>query len=190
MNNPIEVIQIDQTNRYALYYDEYGYDYLKEWEWSGLGVATLSIARNLRILELELDDHNDQIREIMEYAKTHEDIYPAIAKHLDRAGFVYEFVSLQGYSQSEWAEVVVFTDPDRGPRELTGFIEEFRAWFRGDVYVVAWEELVVYTAPNGQSIERWEPVEAVSQTIFTKSWPFNAENCAQLLGALEIVKVA
>lgn len=190
MNNPIEVIEIDATNRYALYHDDYGLDYLKEWDWDGLGIATLSISRDLRPLELELGEHNDRIREIMEHAQTRDDRYPAISKHFERAGYHFEFVNLQGYSQGEWAEVVVFADPEYWPHGTGGFMEEFRAWFRGDIYVVAWEELIVYTARNGSRIQRWETKEALGQTIFTESWPFNAENCAELLGAVQIVQVA
>lgn len=190
MDKPIETIEIDATNRYALYYDEYSYDFLSEWEWQDLGVATLRIDRYLKPLELELDDHNDRIREIMEHARQLDEIYPAIYKHFDRAGYHYEFVNLQGYSQGEWAEVVVFANPESWPSGIDGFIEELKAWWRGDYYHVAWEQLVTYKADNGASIERWEIVESVCQTIFTDSYKFTAENCAELLGAVQIVQVA
>ena len=187
MNNPIEVIEIDATNRYALYYDEFSYDFLSDYEWQDLGVATLSAHRFVKEPKLEAGEHNSRISEIIEHAKEKSEIEPAIAKHFERAGYHYKFVSLQGYNQSDWAEVVVFADAATWTMGIDGFIEELKAWWRGDYYLVAWEQLVIYKADNGAEIQRWENVEAVCQQIFTKDYGFTAENCAELLGAVQIV---
>jgi len=77
-------------------------------------------------------------------------------------------VPLNGYSQGEWMDVLLWyrPDPDMGGEPVARNVlmetaRDLRCYFAGDVYVLTVEELVVYTAPNGKTIERWETVEDV-----------------------------
>jgi hypothetical protein len=46
MEKPIDTIEIDSKTRYALYPDTETWDYLREYDWEGLGVFTISNDRN------------------------------------------------------------------------------------------------------------------------------------------------
>ena len=94
----------------------------------------------------------------------------AIAKHFDRSKLNYKFVSLRGYSQSEWAEVVLYADQElsewithRGTAEeaLAQAEAELQTWFRGDIYALSHEKRVVYTSPEGKTLEVWEEQESI-----------------------------
>lgn len=75
----------------------------------------------------------------------------------------FEFVNLQGYSQGDWADVVIFRDDFGG--NLAGIVKEIECWFRGDIYIVALEEAKTFTAPDGETITRWDEVDAIGGFI-------------------------
>jgi hypothetical protein len=134
-----------------------------------IGVQTLSIDRFLSEIKTN-DKHRDPIAEIVErHGRRTTETETAISKHLNRAGMNYQFVSLRGYSQGDWAEVVIYADGDT-IGNLNGAADELRAWFRGDIFNITLETLKTYTAPDGESLARWEIEDAVGRMVISKSY--------------------
>ena len=116
-----------------------------------IGVQTLSIARGLEDIQAN-DKHREPIAAIIDrLGRYEEETKTAIGKHLTRAGLVYEFVSLRGYSQGDWAEVVMY-----GEKEFFGNLRTeantLDAWFKGEIYHFTLENLKVYKAEDGESL--------------------------------------
>jgi hypothetical protein len=134
-----------------------------------IGVQTLSIDRFLS--EIKTDDkHRDPIAEIVErHGRRTTETETAISKHLTRAGMNYQFVSLRGYSQGDWAEVVIYAEAET-IGNLNGAANELRAWFRGDIFNITLETLKTYTATDGESLARWEIEDAVGGMVISKSY--------------------
>ena len=134
-----------------------------------IGVQTLSIDRFLS--EIKTDDkHRDPIAEIIErHGRQETETETAISKHLNRAGMNYQFVSLRGYSQGDWAEVVIYADSDT-IGNLNGAADELRAWFRGDIFNITLETLKTYTAPDGETLARWEIEDALGGMVISESY--------------------
>jgi hypothetical protein len=84
----------------------------------------------------------------------------AITKHLERAGLDCHFLQLVGSSQSEWADIVIYATAG-DITEWGPIAREVKAWFAGEVYTLTLEERITYTAPNGNTLDRWELVDSV-----------------------------
>lgn len=135
-----------------------------------VGCWTVAEGRGLNPVHVNVDDNvQETIRRVTDETESnnYRDLTNEIVHDLERIhGLVVLPVSLQGYSQSDWMEVVLFTKPTVGPQSiarntLDHIRQDLTAWFRGDVYIIALEELITYTAPNGKTITRWETVEDV-----------------------------
>jgi hypothetical protein len=177
MNDAIDTIEIDDKTRYALYLDTWTFDYLKEWEWDGLGVFTLRKSKWNSELELDALGLNNRLREIrgndfIDNEKV------AIATAISRAGYSYQFESLN--DSSYWHEIVIYWD-DKQITSIDGILDELRAWYCGEVYSVALETLETYVG-RYRTIEQWEVSDSVSQVIFTHNYKFDLETCKDLLG--------
>lgn len=134
-----------------------------------IGVQTLSIDRFLSEIKTN-DKHRDPIAEIIErHGGQTTETETAISKHLSRAGMNYQFVSLRGYSQGDWAEVVIYADGET-IGNLNGEADELRAWFRGDIFTLCLEDLKTYTAPDGESLARWEVEDALGGMVISESY--------------------
>jgi hypothetical protein len=134
-----------------------------------IGVQTLSIDRFLSEIQTN-DKHRDPIAEIIErHGGQTTETETAISKHLDRAGMNYQFVSLRGYSQGDWAEVVIYAESET-VGNLNGAADELRAWFRGDIFTLCLEDLKTYTAPDGESLARWEVEDALGGMVISESY--------------------
>jgi hypothetical protein len=134
-----------------------------------IGVQTLSIDRFLSEIKTN-DKHRDPIAEIVErHGRRTTETETAISKHLSRAGMTYQFVSLRGYSQGDWAEVVIYADSDT-VGNLNGAADELRAWFRGDIFNITLETLKTYTAPDGETLARWEIEDALGGMVISESY--------------------
>jgi hypothetical protein len=134
-----------------------------------IGVQTLSIDRFLSEIKTN-DKHRDPIAEIVErHGRRTTETETAISKHLSRAEMTYQFVSLRGYSQGDWAEVVIYADNEI-IGNLNGAADELRAWFRGDIFNITLETLKTYTAPDGESLARWEIEDAVGGMVISESY--------------------
>jgi len=117
-----------------------------------------------------------------------------LIKYLEGKGLEVLPVKLRGYSQSEWMDVLLWTFPDEyGTEEeaqalarnvLSYVARDLGCWFRGDIYTLGVEELIIYTAPNGKTIERWETVSDVD-TVYTNYFDSRPE-IDDILNRLEI----
>ena len=134
-----------------------------------IGVQTLSVARGLNDIQAN-DKHREPIAAIIDrLGRYEEETKTAIGTHLTRAGLVYEFVSLRGYSQGDWAEVVIYGDKE--------FFENLRleattldAWFKGEIYHFTLENLKTYTAEDGETLGRWEIEDSLGQIVISDSY--------------------
>ena len=173
----LEIVQItkptyektlDNNQRLALW-PEYGPISYDEILGDLIGVQTLDIDRGLAPIETK-DEHRDQIAQIVErHGRRGEETETAISKHLTRAGLSYQFVSLRGYSQSDWAEVVIYGDQEFfGNLRLEANVLD--AWFKGEIYNLTLENLKTYKAEDGESLGRWEIEDAIGQICISKSY--------------------
>jgi hypothetical protein len=170
MEKPIETLYISDKLQYAIYPDYYADG---PFDWGVIRVQTLRHPRDINGFSSD-DEHRAAIFEIMEHnpetggtyasgwSTTGRDIWEqcAIFKHFTRAGLDCHFLQLVGSSQSEWADIVIYADAG----DITDWqpiAREVKAWFAGQVYALALEELVTYTAPNGNTIERWESLDNI-----------------------------
>jgi hypothetical protein len=159
---------LDNGQRLALW-PEYGQIDFDEILSDFIGVQTLDIDRGLRELATN-DKHRDKIAEIVSWYGRHaKETETAIAKHLTRASLSYEFVSLRGYSQSDWAEVVIYADKEFFGN-LTAEKNVLDAWFKGEIYNLTLENLKTYKAEDGESLGRWEIEDALGQICISKSY--------------------
>ncbi len=159
---------LDNNQRLALWPELYQIEF-EEILGDLIGVQTLSISSGLR--EIKTDDtHRDQVAEIIDrLGRYEEETKTAISKHLTRAGLSYEFVSLRGYSQGDWAEVVIY-----GDKEFFGNLRfeanVLDAWWKGEVYTLTLENLKTYSATDGESLARWEIEDALGQICISDGY--------------------
>jgi len=134
-----------------------------------IGVQTLEINRFLS--EIKTDDkHRDPIAEIVErHGRRTTETETAISKHLSRAGMNYQFLSLRGYSQGDWANVVIYAEADT-IGNLNGAADELKAWFRGDIFNLSLETLKTYKAEDGKSLARWEIEDYIGTIVISDSY--------------------
>lgn len=165
MDKALEVFGVDEDTRIAVYNDWSHYDY-QEVCGDGLGVQTLSIHRQYRDISSK-----DEVAQVVARVKdsihyhSHDNYADkrerVIGAWLSAKGYAYEFITLRGYSQSEWAEVVIYTEAENA-EYLGGYRRALENWFRGDVYTVAVEKRKVFTAEDGETIETWNVQDAIS----------------------------
>jgi hypothetical protein len=170
MSEIIESVNISDTLRVASYFDFYAEG---PFDWDLIKVQTLRHARDIRPLSSD-DGHRAAIMELMEHnphtggtyasgwSTTARDNWErdAITKHLERAGLDCHFLQLVGSSQSEWADIVIYATAG-DITEWGPIAREVKAWFAGEVYTLTLEERITYTAPNGNTLDRWELVDSV-----------------------------
>ena len=164
-------VPLGEKHRIALHRQEYASENPITAYYDHIGCWTVTQARGLNPIHVNVDDNvQETIRRVTDETESnnYRDLTNEIVHELERIhGLVVLPVSLQGYSQGEWMEVVLFVKPGN---ELGGVVEnvldhirqDLTAWFRGDVYIITLEELITYTAPNGKTITRWEGVDDVA----------------------------
>ena len=187
---PVMTAEINETFRYAAYYDEHHFDYLRDWDHDYWGLFTISVAWSMNALELDTYGLNDRLREVMQWTEhswNHKHAETELGKAISRAGYDYKFVQLNGGSQSCWNYAVVYWDT-KAITSGDGVIAELQAWYSGEVYTVALERLITYQELGGdRAIERWEAVESISNILFYDGYEFSAKNCDELLDAYQVV---
>lgn len=189
MTTPELTIEIDANYRYAAYYDTDAFDYLHEWDNDAWGVFTLAIDRQYRPLMLDTFGINDRLQTIVDwYSFSWNDntLDKQLEKAITRAGYRSMTFSLKGYSQGDWAYVVLYWN-DEAISDISGVAEELEAWFRGDVYTIALEKLETYKNESGAEKHYWECVESIGRVILTDSYGFTKETCSELLDAANLV---
>jgi hypothetical protein len=182
---------LDNKQRLALW-PEYGEIDFDEILGDLIGVQTLSISSGLR--EIQTDDkHRDQVAKIIDrLGRYEEETETAISNHLTRAGLSYEFVSLRGYSQGDWAEVVIYGDKEFfGNLRLEANVLD--AWWKGEIYTLTLENLKTYSATDGESLSRWEIEDAcgricISESYGTKNFDIDWDTLALDSFGLDITK--
>lgn len=183
----IATLDISETQRLAVYpdYGTYSYDELTG---EGLGVYTLDIVRGYS--DIKGGPCTDDLDRLTRHLDR--DLHErAIGLYLYLNNRTYKRLSLRGYSQGEWAEVIVYADAGDDGKwlESPNATSELEAWFRGDVYTVAHESLEVYTnLKNGDLIERWESSDAVG--MVTLSNDYTLADAGRDLFGLETSEVA
>lgn len=188
---PHEIIELSDTQRYACYVDTDCFDYLNDWDHDAWGLFTLAIDRQYRPLSLDTFGINDRLQKIVDWYSfdwNDNTLDKQLEKAITRAGYSSRQFSLRGYSQSDWAYVVLYWREDY-ISDITGVIEELEAWFRGDVFTITLEELVVYKSESGAEKHYWECIESIGGVFFTDSYQFTKETCAELLYAADLVAV-
>lgn len=148
-------LQISDTMRVKVYYDEdsHSLDFIVG---DTLGVYFIRPTRDYD--RHNQGDYTDQLA-TLQYKVRRDSEQSALGKYLALAGMNYKFVSLQGYSQSDWAEVVIYTDEGY---DLESSAKALDTWFKGDIFIVCLEQLHTYTEHStGQTIERWEVEDSI-----------------------------
>lgn len=131
---------------------------------------TLDIARGYYPITTN-DEHAPEIAEIVEQDKRGNitDLEAAISTHLERAGMAVKFVSLRGYSQGEWADIVIYAPQDYSI-DLDGCADDIKAWFRGDIFTLTIDKLKTYTAQDGETVAKWITEQETSLVAITDSY--------------------
>lgn len=139
----METYQIDDTHRLIAEVDETLYsvfDILGD----GWNICTTNCADRLAPINYGSLFH--ELQEIKMnfdyYDKQH--LAHLIKLYLSIKGIAYKEVSLRGYSQGEWHDVIVYNtsaaDDASWLNDASSF-ESLRAWYRGDVYAVKSQKL-------------------------------------------------
>lgn len=156
--NDYLTLEISDTERVAVYLEE---DYFPVEDFVGdeLGIFTLHKDRSLS--NIERGDHHAALHELMDRVNRDQE-ESAIGKYLSLHNLHYKFVSLRGYSQSDWADVVIYaTDPDTLLSE-----DSLKAWFRGDVFTLCHEKKITFTSNfSDRVIEQWEVIDSLGAVM-------------------------
>jgi hypothetical protein len=151
----IATLDINETTRLAAYLDYGNYDW-SELTGEGVGIFTLDIARGLGITNAgSCTDDLDRLTRYLDRERWER----AISLYMHLANRTYKTLLLRGYSQGEWADIVVYADAGSDGEWLNSknATADIEAWFRGDIYTVALESLETYVnAKNGDTLQRWE----------------------------------
>ncbi len=149
-------ILFGEDNRVGVYYEEsrYGADELLG---DGFGMFTLRIDRFLR--RQDFGEFTDELTRLADRVSL-DQLESAVGKYLNLSGKNYRTISLQGASQSDWAEVIVYSDEDF---ILTPeFRSALKSWWSGDIYTLVHQRREVYTNADGtKTIENWETVDSI-----------------------------
>lgn len=170
----VDPYEFSPTERIKLYYDTDTY----ELDWiigEDVGVYTIDIARNFHPIEQgdRTKDLDRLIRNLNSDYRTdwREKKLRAIELYMNLAGLDYTHTSLRGHSQGDWAEVIIYANPEDRV-DLRSCAEAMDDWFAGDVYTLAYEKLEVYTSTNGYTIERWELEDSLGCILPVKGQSF------------------
>ena len=170
----VDPYEFTPTDRINLYYDTDQYDL----EWiigEEVGVYTIDIARNFHPIEQgeRTKDLDRLIRNLANDYRTdwRERKLRAIELYMNLAGLEYKHASLRGHSQGDWADVIIYANPDDRV-DLESCEEAMDDWFKGEIYTIVHEKLEVYTSPNGNTIERWEVQDSLGSILPVKGQDF------------------
>lgn len=176
----METLEINENLRYRIEYYTTPFDYLTDWEWETWGMFTLGCADRLRRLDLDTFGINGRMAEAFDWVNR-DDREAVVTKIATRAGLESELLTLRGYSQGHWHDVIVYWD-SKAITDTKSLWDELRGWYAGDVYNVYLEQRTEYKSSDGRSIYEWDVLDAIGQVIFHDSYEFNMDNCRELLG--------
>ena len=156
--NDYLTLEISDTERVAVYLDE---DYFPVEDFVGdeLGIFTLHKDRSLS--NIERGEHSAALHELMDRVNRDQE-ESAIGKYLSLHNLHYKFVSLRGYSQSDWADVVIYGDE---PWTLLNE-DSLKSWFRGDVFTLCHEKLATFTSADTDLVlDKWITVDSIGAVM-------------------------
>lgn len=156
--NEYLTLEISPTERVAVYYEE-DYQPLEDFVGDELGIFTIHKDRHLS--NIEQGEHSAALHELMDRVNRDQE-ESAIGKYLSLHNLHYKFVSLRGYSQSDWADVVIYSE-----HEYALLNEDtLKSWFSGDVFYLSHEKLITFTSPfSDRVIESWETLDSIGGVI-------------------------
>jgi hypothetical protein len=178
----VDPFEFTPTDRINLYYDTDQYDL----EWiigEEVGVYTMDIARNFNPIEQgkRTKDLDRLLRNLKSGFRTdwRERKARAIELYMNLAGLNYHYATLRGHSQGDWAEVIIYSDPDDRV-DLESCAEAMNDWFAGEVFTIVHEKLHTYTDSLNpiSKIERWEIEDSIGSILPVKGQDF--ENMAEV----------
>nr|DAW17391.1 MAG TPA: hypothetical protein [Caudoviricetes sp.] len=120
------------------------------------------------------NEHAKAIRRFVEsfnyYSHTNwrELLQRAISLYFHSKGLDCIFTDLRGYSQSEWATVVIYSTDRECNDYLNQTAKTIDSWFKGDYYDISLESAKVYTAQDGDTITQWQ-VEDVMYCVMIEN---------------------
>lgn len=175
----VDPYEFSPTERIKLYCDTDTYDL----EWiigEDVGVYTIDIARNFHPIEQgdRTKDLDRLTRNLCYDYRTdwREKKLRAIELYMSLAGLDYAHTSLRGHSQGDWADVIIYANPEDRV-DLESCSQAINDWFAGDIYTLAYEKLEVYTNASGNTIERWEIEDTLGCILPVRGQSF--ENMAE-----------
>lgn len=185
---PLMTIDVNEEYRYAAYGENEHYDYLHDQDRDNWGLYTIAINKQYNPLALDTFGINDKLNRIIDWHQhTWNDnrLETALSKSIERAGYKHIYLQLNGYSQGDWAYVVLYYK-EEWLVNPTGLIGELEAWFRGDVYTIALERRETYVSQHGNTKEDWDVIESVGRVLIHDYNEFTLETCEYYLGKLGV----
>lgn len=155
-------IKFGDNDHVRVYYDESYYS-ADELLGDGFGMFATKLDRHFRKSALDFGEFTDDLNLLANRISYHQ-YESAFGKFLNLAGKHYRTIVLQGSSQSDWAEVMVYSDEDF---ILTPeFRSALKSWFSGDIYHLVHERREIYTNADGtKTIDNWEHVDSICGII-------------------------
>jgi hypothetical protein len=156
--NEYLTLEISPTERVAVYLEEECFP-VEDFVTDELGIFTLRKDRSLS--NIEQGEHSAALHELMDRVNRHQE-ESAIGKYLSLHNLHYRFVSLQGYSQSDWAEVVIYGEEEW----MLSNEDTLKSWFRGDVYCLVHEKLATFTSDDVDVVlKKWYTVDSIGAVM-------------------------
>lgn len=163
MENYAYTHNIDETHRLVASHD------CCNWSLEDILGDTLNIHTTRcsdRLCEINSGNLKDELKSV---ANRFHDEAHAVKLYLAIKGIAYTEITLRGYSQGEWHEVIIYNNEAGESSEWLNdraSFDELRAWYRGDVFRVESQQLETYAnTRNGQTLERWETIDSTSGVI-------------------------
>lgn len=168
METPLYKMQLSSTERVAVYPDTSTY-LLEDIIGDDYGVVVLEGARGLSATYGNAFDLERAIHTLNAtfYRGSSDGWWDkrnrAISLYLNLLGFDCTIQMLRGYSQGDWAEVVIFRK--RYPSDdvnILDVVPYVNAWFAGDIYSIIHEKLECYVniSDPEDTIEQWNEFDA------------------------------
>lgn len=171
MEQPLYVMQLSLTERVAVYPDTSTY-LLEDIIGEEYGVIVLDGPRGFTAVYGDIHHVEDAVRGLADnfYRGSSTGWWDkrnrAIHLYLNLMGFDSVIHTLQGHSQGEWCEIVLFhkrnIDWHVENYDILDTLKYVNAWFAGDVYSIVRESFDTYVnaADPDDTITRWNEVDA------------------------------
>lgn len=154
--NEYLTLEISETERVAVYQSE---DYHPWEDYLGDTLGVFVLERDRYLSDFSRGEHTDSLHSLLNRID-HSQYESAVGKYLSLAGLHYTRLSLRGYSQGDWAEVIIYGDDTWATSKETA--ESVKSWFRGDIYDLAHEKLLTFTSEDSDRvIKSWEVLDSI-----------------------------